>query len=119
MELTPEGRNLLGDVQGTFKVFYNNGPVIKPGDNAELQPYTTLSLFRTEVAKNGTPAGVMVNSPAQAIGAFGKGRVFISSPHPECTPGLEHLLPRAILWAAEKTNSPIPSREGATPVNGG
>jgi len=44
--------------------------------------------------------GVMVNSPAQAIGTFGKGRVFISSPHPEGTPGLEHLIPRGIVWAS-------------------
>jgi hypothetical protein len=62
--------------------------------------YRPLSLFRSEIAENGSPKGVMVNSPAQAVGTFGKGRVFISSPHPENTPGLEHLIPRGILWAA-------------------
>jgi len=108
MEVTPEGRGLLGDVKGTFKVRYNNGPVFKPGDNSDLPAYTALSLFRTEVAENGSPVGVMVNSPAQAIGTFGKGRVFISSPHPENTPGLEHLIPRGILWAAGKSNTPTP-----------
>jgi glutamine amidotransferase-like uncharacterized protein len=100
LELTPEGKSVLGDVGGTFKVRYNNGPVIKPGDRTDIPPYQIVSLFRTEVADNGTPAGIMVNSPAQAIGSFGKGRVFISSPHPENTPGLEHLIPRGILWAA-------------------
>jgi glutamine amidotransferase PdxT len=100
LEVTVDGKPLLGDVPGTFKVRYNNGPVIKPGDRADIPAYRPLALFRTEVADNGTPAGVMINTPAQAAGTFGKGRVFISSPHPENTPGLEHLIPRAILWAA-------------------
>lgn len=99
-EVTVDGRPIIGPVEGVFKVRYNNGPIIKPGDRADLPAYRPLALFRTEVAKNGTPAGVMVNSPAQAAAEYGKGRVFISSPHPENTPGLEHLIPRAILWAA-------------------
>ncbi len=65
MELTPDGRGLLGDAQGVFKVRYNNGPVFKPGDKPELPAYIPLAFFRSEVAENGTPAGVMVNSPAQ------------------------------------------------------
>ncbi|MBL9180373.1 MAG: hypothetical protein JNM65_20085 [Verrucomicrobiaceae bacterium] len=100
MEVTVDGRPLLGDVGGTFKVRYANGPIIKPGGRADIPAYKPLSLFRSEIAENGTPAGVMVNTPAQAAGTFGKGRVFISSPHPENTPGLEHLIPRGILWAA-------------------
>ena len=108
LELTPEGRGLCGDVQGTFKVFYNNGPAIKPGTDAGLPPYTVLSYFRTEVADNGSEVGVMVNTPAQAMSTFGKGRVFICSPHPEATAGLEHMLPRFILWAAGKTSLPTP-----------
>ncbi len=99
-EITEAGHALLGDVKGTFKVRYANGPIIKPGDKPDLPAYTTITLFRSEIAENGSPVGVMVNSPAQALGTFGKGRVFISSPHPENTPGLEHLLPRAILWAS-------------------
>ena len=100
LEVTVDGKPLLGDVDGTFKVRYANGPIIKPGARADIPAYRPLSLFRTEIAENGTPKGVMVNSPAQAAGTFGKGRVFISSPHPENTPGLEHLIPRGILWAA-------------------
>ena len=100
LELTDEGRKLLGDVKGTFKVRYHNGPIIKPAGSTDLPAYTPVTLFRSEIAGYGSPAGVMVNSPAQAIGAFGKGRVFISSPHPENTPGLENLIPRGVLWAA-------------------
>ena len=99
-ELTEPGKELLGKVDSRFKVRYNNGPIIKPGDRTDLPAYTPLAMFRTEMAENGSPVGVMVNSPAQAIGTFGKGRVFISSPHPEGTPGLEHLIPRGIVWAS-------------------
>ncbi len=112
-EVTVDGQPILGRVDGVFKVRYNNGPIIKPGDRADIPAYRPLALFRTEVANNGTPVGVMVHSPAQAVGAYGKGRVFISSPHPENTPGLEHLIPRGILWAAgkleeEKPAQPVP-----------
>ncbi len=99
-EVTEEGRKLLGEVNGPFKIRYHNGPIIKPAARTDVPAYTPITLFRSEVSDNGTPAGIMVNSPAQALGTFGKGRVFISSPHPENTPGLEHLIPRAILWAS-------------------
>jgi type 1 glutamine amidotransferase len=100
IEVTQDGQKLLGDIPGTFKVRYANGPVIKPAERRDIPAYTTISVFRSEIALNGSPAGVQVNSPAQALGTFGKGRVFISSPHPENTPGLEHLIPRGVLWAA-------------------
>jgi hypothetical protein len=112
-EVTHDGRPILGAVEGVHKVRYNNGPIIQPAARADLPTYRTLSFFRTEVAKNGTPVGVMVDSPAQAAASYGKGRVFISSPHPENTPGLEHLIPRGILWAAgglqlETEVTPVP-----------
>ena len=100
LEITDEGRKLLGDVRGTFKVRYHNGPIIKPAERTDVPAYTPVAFFRSEIAEYGSPAGVMVNSPSQAIGTFGKGRVFISSPHPENTPGLEHFIPRGVLWAA-------------------
>lgn len=112
LEVTHDGRPILGEVDGVFKVRYNNGPIIKPAARADLPSYRTLSFFRTEVAENGAPAGIMVDSPAQAIATYGKGRVFISSPHPENTPGLEYLIPRGILWAAgelvEEAMQPTP-----------
>ena len=58
--------------------------------------------FRTELAENDTPVGAMVNTPGAVISDFGKGRVFISSPHPEATPGLENLIPRALQWVARR-----------------
>jgi hypothetical protein len=100
IEVTEEGRKIAGDVNGTFKVRYHNGPIIKPGDRADVPAYTPVAFFRSEIAEFGSPVEVMVNSPSQAMGTFGKGRVFISSPHPENTPGLEYFIPRGALWAA-------------------
>jgi putative intracellular protease/amidase len=111
-EATVDGAPILGPVEGKFLVRYNNGPIIKPGNRADLPAYRPVALFRTEVAKNGTPVGIMVDSPAQAVANYGKGRVFISSPHPENTPGLEHLIPRGILWAAGK----LEEQPAPTPV---
>ena len=99
-EATDAAPSVLGKVDSKFNVRYHNGPIIKPGDRADLPAYTPLAMFRTEMAENGTPKGIMVDSPAQAVGTFGKGRVFISSPHPEGTPGLENLIPRGIVWAS-------------------
>ena len=55
-----------------------------------------------EMAENGTPAGVMVNSPAIIAGRSGQGRVLCISPHPEQTEGLENIVHRAVQWVVEK-----------------
>ena len=106
LELAPAGSGLLGDVKSSFKVRYHNGPILKPAGRSDIPAYSTLTVFKTEVADNGTPAGVQVNSPAHVISTFGRGRVFISSPHPENTPGLENFIPRGIFWAAGGKNPP-------------
>ncbi len=109
LELMPDGPSLLGDVKGAFKVRYHNGPILKPAERTDIPAYTPLTVFKTEVAENDTPVGVQVNSPAHVIASFGKGRVFISSPHPENTPGLENFIPRGIFWAAgEKAAHTVP-----------
>jgi glutamine amidotransferase-like uncharacterized protein len=100
LEMTSEAAPVLGEVKEVFKVRYNNGPILKPWNRTDIPAYTTLAVFRTEVAKYGSPEGVQVNSPSHVIASFGKGRVFVSSPHPEGTPGLENFIPRGIFWAA-------------------
>lgn len=100
MDLTQESRGIFGEVEGNFMVRYVNGPIIEPMGRDDLPSFVTLGHFRTEIAENNTPVGIQVNSPAFAASTYGRGRVFISSPHPENTPGLEHIIPRAMLWAA-------------------
>lgn len=105
--LTDDGTQILGEAPSPFFVRYNNGPILKPAGRKDIPGYVALALFQTEVAENETPTGIMMNSPAQAAGQFGKGRVFVSSPHPENTPGLVHLIPRALSWVAFGNNSAL------------
>lgn len=97
-----EGDAVLGLPMAERVIRYNNGPVIKPDARKDLPPYKALALFRTELAENGTPVGVMVGTPAFASGDYGLGRVFISSPHPEQTAGLEPLVVQAVRWSARR-----------------
>jgi hypothetical protein len=96
MRLTPAGRKVWGAVESPVRVAYENGPVIGPIQRKGMTAYRTLATFTTEVAENGSPAGIMVDSPALAEARFGKGRVMIFSPHPERTTGLERIVPLAL-----------------------
>ncbi|HUR56303.1 MAG TPA: BPL-N domain-containing protein [Opitutaceae bacterium] len=102
IELTDAGRQLFGPVAGRFAIRYNNGPIIQPLGRAELPAYQIAAFFRTEIANNGTPKGVMVDSPAAVFALFGRGRVLTISPHSEDTPGLENVVPRALAWLGAK-----------------
>jgi len=80
-------------------VKYANGPVMEPAGSPDLPDFTTLAVFKTETAENGTPAGIQVNSPAILSGTYGEGRVVGISPHPEQSEGLEHIVPRLLRWS--------------------
>jgi putative intracellular protease/amidase len=102
VQLTGEGKDVFGGVEEPFTIRYANGPIIKPLGRSDLLPYRVAAVFRTEIAENDTPAGIMVNSPAAVYAPFGKGRVLTISPHSEDTPGLENFVPRALAWLAER-----------------
>jgi predicted deacylase len=102
LELTDAGARILGNREGLFDCRYVNGPIIKAGTIQDLPPYETLASFRSELAENGAPAGLMVDSPAIFVSAFQKGRVVCISPHPEQTTGLEDFVPRAVAWTVVK-----------------
>ena len=100
MEIAPAGVEATGLEAGKKQVRYVNGPIIEPANVEGLPAFETLAYFRTELAENDSPAGIMVDSPAIARSIYGKGRVIISSPHPEQTDGLENFSASAIRWAA-------------------
>lgn len=110
LELSDEGKRVLGDRSGQFAVRYANGPVVGPGGMKDMPAYEVLAWFRSELAEHGTPAGVMVNSPAIAIARFGNGKVVFCSPHPEQTPGLESFIAGAARWAVGKSAANSSSR---------
>ena len=97
MELTSEGEKIIGG-SNHVDVIYHQGPIVGPADVATLPPYEPLAFFRTEVASNDTPKGIMINSPAIFAGTFENGRVVCISPHPEQTAGLEYIVPQAVKW---------------------
>ena len=109
LELTERGRELFGTPTGQFGVRYANGPILAPAKLESLPDFEPLAYFRTELAKNDTPVGLMVNSPAIVAGTCGKGRVLVSSPHPEQTEGLEHFVPKAVRWVAGKAEGKVVS----------
>jgi glutamine amidotransferase-like uncharacterized protein len=105
IELTDEGRKILGNYTGLQSVRYANGPLLgKARDSGGLAPYTVLAHFRSDMAKN-VPGGVMPNTPAMIAGDFGQGRVICFSPHPEYTEPLQPMIARAVKWAAKRSVS--------------
>ena len=90
----------FGDKLTDRGIRYANGPIIKADVRKDLPAFEVLASFRTELAENDTPVGVMVNAPAMVRSTYGLGRVFTSSPHPEQTAGLEPIVEKAVRWVA-------------------
>jgi putative intracellular protease/amidase len=98
IEVTDEGASVFGPVKQTFPIRYNNGPIVGPASKPDLPPYKVAAWFRTELAENGNPVGLMVNTPAAIYENYGKGRVMAISPHAEGTKNMDNFLPRALVW---------------------
>ncbi len=100
IELTADGREMLGDRNAPFDIRYANGPLLAPAERPDIPDFRTLARFRSEMNKVGAPKGVMVDTPAIACGRYGRGRVLVSSPHPERSTDLAPILHNAVRWAA-------------------
>lgn len=96
VQLSDDGLKMIEHVTAPFKVRYANGPVVEPAGLDGLPPYTVLAWFRSDTAVQNASTGRIIDSPAILTAAYGKGRVLTISPHPENTPGLENLIPRAV-----------------------
>ena len=96
IETVPERNAAIGLTPGKHDVLYANGPIIRSAERRDLPQLETLAYFRSELVKNGTPEGIMINSPAIAQSTFGKGRVLFCSPHPEQTDGMEKFIESAV-----------------------
>ena len=102
IELTDLGREVFGqEYVGELEVNYHNGPVININENPNMPKVEVLAWFRSEVAENGTPAGIQVNSPAIIFTRYEKGPVITISPHPEGTQGLKGFINSALHYLAE------------------
>lgn len=94
--LTDTGREMLKSEKPQLEIYYAQGPLLAPRDHPDIDDYEIIATFRTEIAKNGAPMGVMKGTTAIARGQYGRGRVVCFSPHPELTEGLEVLVRYAI-----------------------
>lgn len=102
ISLTETGRSILGDMKSPMPVLYVNGPIVGPAMLDAIPDFKPLAIYKTEVADNNTPQGLMVETPAILAGAFGKGRAVAISPHPEQSAGLEGMTVQLIEWASGK-----------------
>jgi N-formylglutamate amidohydrolase/glutamine amidotransferase PdxT len=96
IELSDLGKQMLKNQSDHLQIHYAQGPLLAPGNNPDIPDYETLATFKTEIALNGAPKGVMLGTTAAAQGTFGNGRVLCFSPHPEMTQGLEIMVQHAI-----------------------
>ncbi|GAT35338.1 cyanophycinase [Terrimicrobium sacchariphilum] len=108
IRFTEEGRRELQQKSPVVQIRYNQGPLLARDAQTDLPTYTELAVFETEIAKKGAPQGVMKGTSAMVSSSFGKGRVFLSSPHPERTAGLERILQAAVTWSSGRDSSPNP-----------
>ena len=104
VEVTPLGAEIVGRPARELSVRYANGPIFRPAYRDDLPDFEPLALFRSELAKNGSPPGIMVDSPAMVRGRYGRGRVVISSPHPEQTAGWEPTVLQMVRWIAGRAS---------------
>lgn len=97
---TAVGKQEIGEKADKPIVMYHQGPLLAPAEDKNLPPYTVVAQFDSEVALKGAPHGVMVGTTALASGSYGRGRVFVISPHPEQTAGHEDMVRGAVEWVA-------------------
>ncbi len=105
IELTSKGRETLRTTNQKLPIHYAQGPLLAPANRPEIEDYEEMATFKTEIAKNGAPKGVMIGTTAIARGRFGQGRVVCFSPHPEMTAGLEAFLQDSIDYVNRKRTS--------------
>jgi hypothetical protein len=102
IELTGEGRAILGDWPKLIDVSFSGGPVFLGPVRDDLPPCVPLAYYRTEVALYAPQRGTMIDTPSILAARFGAGRVVAISPHPEVTSGLEYVVKQAVLATARK-----------------
>ncbi len=96
IELSDVGQQVLKSTAKQRAIYYAQGPLLAPGNRPDITDYQTMATFKTEIAKNGAPQGVMPGTTAIARGEYGLGRVVCFSPHPELTKGLATFVLEAI-----------------------
>ncbi|HEY1187476.1 MAG TPA: BPL-N domain-containing protein [Gemmata sp.] len=105
LKFSPKGKDFFATKAEKLSIYYGQGPLLAPGKDDAIPDYEELATYETEIfSKGGAKPGVMKGTTAAARGAFGNGRVFCFSPHPEKTdsPEAKDLFRKALRWTAGK-----------------
>lgn len=107
LQLSPVGASFFGHIDEDVDVFYGQGPLLgrREWDDKDVPDYQSLAIYKTEIAENNAPAGVMPGTSAIVRAKYGEGRVFCFSPHPEMTDGREFMINFAVQWLAKPKDS--------------
>ncbi len=107
IELTDEGRQLLGTDQRVLTTRYNNGPIFLDSEQPDGgdPEFMVLARFKTpSTDSRGNTRDEMVGQAAIGARALGQGRILIISPHPESHRQHDPLVARAIQWTMESNS---------------
>ncbi len=111
LRLTEDGNSAFERPELHVGVRYAQGPLLVPGDAADLPPYEALAIYQSEIARKGAPEDAMTGTHAIIRSEFGDGRVVCFSPHPEVENGPNDLIESAIRWAAGSPQSRMKRQE--------
>ncbi|MDY6801251.1 MAG: hypothetical protein SVU94_08515 [Bacteroidota bacterium] len=92
-ELTEKGEKIFAELKNTQNLFidFQSGPIIDLESNKE-------QLIGLVGRKSNSPVGI----PFFVTFSSGKGRIFISTVHPEITTGMRWMVPRMVRWVIKR-----------------
>lgn len=116
VDLNEKGAKALGLRSGRHKIRYHGGPFMRPTTNtiegASFELWGTLDSEMTYRGKV-NPKKQMHGAAAILGGTYGKGRVFVTSLHPEYYAATHYVVVAAIRWLTGRTvEIPRPHRRG-------
>jgi len=100
---TEAGLAFFPELKGSTSptIYYYEGPILVP--SPAPWPCEVLATMQSDVhLENDAPAGMTPGRPLFVRAETGKGRVLLSVGHPESTPGLRWMVPRAARWVARR-----------------
>jgi len=112
VEVASAGYALFPELRGSrfIYLFYSHGPLLVPFPGSEPS-YEKIFIMKSNVYHDNPDAfGESPGTTMLLRNFYGKGRVVLSSAHPEFTPGLRWMLPRMVRWAAKRKYTSYPYR---------
>ncbi|QAT63046.1 biofilm PGA synthesis protein PgaC [Acidilutibacter cellobiosedens] len=104
IKITDPTHPIINGYYGTITAYYENGPLLKPGNYLDLSDYDELAFFADGIGQNNNKSNLMINSSALVSSTYGYGKCVLFSFHPELTEGLQRMFIQGILWAAGRTS---------------